>query len=35
MDTSGVNEEYWKELIKKMGDGFTHIAQAPIDPNLN
>ena len=35
MDTSGVNEEYWKDLIKKMGEGFTHIAQAPIDPNLN
>ncbi len=35
MDTTGANEEYWKELIKNMGDGFTHIAQAPIDPNLN
>lgn len=35
MDTSGANEEYWKNLIKNMGDGYDHIAQAPIDPNLN
>ncbi len=35
MDSSIKNEEYWKNLIKNMGDGYTHIAQAPIDPNLN
>jgi len=35
MDTSESNEEYWKALIKNMGEGFGHIAQAPIDPNLN
>ena len=35
MDTSEENEEYWKSLIKNMGDGYGHIAQAPIDPNLN
>ena len=35
MDTSKENEEYWRCLIKNMGDGYGHIAQAPIDPNLN
>ena len=35
MDTSESNEEYWKALIKNMGEGFGHIAQAPIGPNLN
>ena len=35
MSTSDENEEYWKSLIKSMGDGYGHIAEAPIDPSLN
>lgn len=35
MDTSDENEEVWKKLIQKMGEGFNHIASAPVDPSLN
>tara|TARA_B100001564_G_scaffold324522_1_gene305352 strand:- start:2 stop:577 length:576 start_codon:yes stop_codon:yes gene_type:complete len=35
MNTSKENEEYWKALINNMGEGYEHIAKAPIDPNLN
>jgi putative transcriptional regulator len=35
MSTSDENEEYWKSLIKNMGDGYSHIADAPKDPSLN
>ena len=35
MDTSDQNDNFWKDLIKKMGDGFSHIADAPADPSLN
>lgn len=35
MDCSEQNEKFWKTLIKDMGEGFSHIAEAPIDPTLN
>ena len=35
MRTDEENESYWKRLISDMGDGFTHIANAPSDPSLN
>lgn len=35
MNSSDENEKVWKTLIKKMGDGYNHIADAPIDPTLN
>lgn len=35
MDTSIGEDEFWKLLIQGMGDDFSHIANSPIDPNLN
>ena len=35
MDTSELNDDFWKNLIKNMGEGFSHIADAPSDPSLN
>lgn len=35
MRTDEENETFWKRLISDMGDGFTHIANAPNDPSLN
>jgi putative transcriptional regulator len=35
MDTRTEEEEFWKELIAGMGQGFGHIANAPSDPSLN
>ena len=35
MECSEQNKELWKTLIKDMGEGFSHIAEAPIDPTLN
>ena len=35
MECSDDNAEFWKSLIKNMGDGYSHIAEAPIDPTLN
>ena len=35
MRTDEENEAFWKRLISDMGDGFTHIANAPNDPSLN
>ena len=35
MDTTIEEEDYWKQLIHSMGSGFSHIANAPIDPSLN
>jgi putative transcriptional regulator len=35
MRTDEENETFWKRLISSMGDGFTHIANAPNDPSLN
>ena len=35
MDTTEANDEFWKSLIKKMGEGYNHIADAPSDPSLN
>lgn len=35
MRTDEENETFWKRLISDMGDGFTHIANAPSDPSLN
>ena len=35
MRTDEENESFWKRLISSMGDGFTHIANAPSDPSLN
>jgi putative transcriptional regulator len=35
MRTDEENETFWKRLIQDMGDGFTHIANAPSDPSLN
>ena len=35
MECSEDNAEFWKSLIKNMGDGYSHIAEAPIDPTLN
>ncbi len=35
MRTDEENETFWKRLISCMGEGFTHIANAPNDPSLN
>jgi len=35
MSTDLENEEFWKKLINGMGPGFSHIAEAPLDPSLN
>jgi putative transcriptional regulator len=35
MSTEGENEEFWKQLIRGMGPGYTHIAESPSDPTLN
>ena len=35
MSSSTDNEKYWQELIKGMGKGYEHIADAPINPSLN
>ncbi|MGB1481272.1 MAG: YqgE/AlgH family protein [Flavobacteriales bacterium] len=35
MRTDEENETFWKRLISSMGEGFTHIANAPNDPSLN
>ena len=35
MECSDDNAEFWKSLIKDMGDGYNHIAEAPIDPTMN
>ncbi len=35
MECSDDNAEFWKSLIKDMGDGYNHIADAPIDPTMN
>ena len=35
MSTEGDNDEFWKRLINGMGPGYSHIAEAPSDPNLN
>ncbi|MFB1018952.1 MAG: YqgE/AlgH family protein, partial [Flavobacteriales bacterium] len=35
MSTEGENDEFWKRLINGMGPGYSHIAEAPADPNLN
>ena len=35
MRTDEENEVYWKRLISDMGEGYTHIANAPNDPSLN
>jgi putative transcriptional regulator len=35
MDTTEANDKFWKSLIKKMGEGYNHIASAPVDPSLN
>jgi putative transcriptional regulator len=35
MRTDEENETFWKRLISGMGEGFTHIANAPNDPSLN
>lgn len=35
MDTHANEEEMWKSLINGMGDGFEHIANAPVDPSMN
>lgn len=35
MRTDEENESFWKRLVSSMGDGFTHIANAPSDPSLN
>jgi putative transcriptional regulator len=35
MSSNTDNEKYWQELIKGMGKGYEHIADAPIDPSLN
>jgi len=35
MSSSTDNEKYWQELIKGMGKGYEHIADATINPSLN
>ena len=35
LSTDYENEAFWKKLIKGMGPGFSHIAEAPYDPSLN
>ena len=35
MSTDLENDEFWKKLINGMGPGFSHIAEAPLDPSLN
>ena len=35
MSTDLENDEFWKKLIHGMGPGFSHIAEAPLDPSLN
>tara|TARA_B110000003_G_scaffold126493_2_gene128551 strand:+ start:6010 stop:6588 length:579 start_codon:yes stop_codon:yes gene_type:complete len=35
MRTDEENEDFWKRLIQELGDGFSHIANAPNDPSLN
>ena len=35
MSTTTDEDSFWKELIRGMGDGFDHVADAPIDPSLN
>jgi len=35
MSTEGENDAFWKRLINGMGPGYSHIAEAPSDPNLN
>ena len=35
MRTDEENEDFWKRLISELGDGFSHIANAPNDPSLN
>ena len=35
MGTNESNDEFWKNLIKNMGEGYSHIADAPFDPSLN
>ena len=29
------DETLWKSLITEMGEGFDHIANAPVDPSMN
>jgi putative transcriptional regulator len=35
MCTTADEDTFWKDLIRGMGDGFDHVADAPIDPSLN
>lgn len=35
MNTDGDDEALWKSLVTEMGDGFDHIANAPVDPSMN
>ena len=35
MDTESEDETLWKSLITEMGEGFDHIANAPVDPSMN
>ena len=35
MSTETEDETLWKSLITEMGEGFDHIANAPVDPSMN
>jgi putative transcriptional regulator len=35
MSTESEDETLWKSLITEMGEGFDHIANAPVDPSMN
>lgn len=35
MDTTVDGDDYWKQRIAAMGEDYSHIANAPVDPSLN
>ena len=35
METRWDDDEFWKRMVEDMGEGYAHIANAPIDPSLN
>jgi putative transcriptional regulator len=35
METALDDDAFWKRMVEDMGDGYAHIANAPIDPSMN
>ena len=35
MSTESEDEALWKSLVTEMGEGFDHVANAPVDPSMN